>query len=424
MTPAGAGPGTVTDPDLDLRCVNTIRALCLDAIQQANSGLPEGHAAPLLWSLLHLSRVRAVEPDYEVPGRPAVTLDDLKTFRQLDSKCPGHPEYHWTSGVETTTGPPGQGAATSVGMAIAGQWLAARYNADGFPLFDFGVYALAGSGCMMAGLSSEAASLAGHHRLANLCWIYDSSPVTGEGRPDITLTEDVAARFTAYGWNVTTVADPDDLPSVFRAFEVFRAERERPTLILVHSHTDRGWPVPDTPRAQGEPVRPAGVAAAKRFLGAPADRHFYVPDAVCQAFRKGIGARGREARQAWQEILRDYRSAYPGLADELDRMQALPTFDRQPAGYRDQVLPRSVRACLLARSGGADQDGRWQAMRGWARPPRRGGNRHHSDRRHQSCRSPRSGTGSPIRRSSGTMARSPAATCGTCSRPIPAVASG
>jgi transketolase len=270
---------TTTLTDLDTLSVNTIRGLCMDAVQRAESGHPgtpmgiapvaytlwqrflrfdpadpiwpnrdrfvlsEGHASALLWSLLHLSGVRAVDPDYEVLGRRAVTLDDLKTFRQLDSRCPGHPEYRWTSGVEATTGPLGQGVATSVGMAIAGQSLAARYNRDGFPLFDFDVYALAGDGCMMEGISSEAASLAGHQRLSNLCWIYDSNRVTIEGHTDITFTEDVAERFLAYGWNVTTVADANNLDQVARALHSFRAEHERPTLVLVHSHIGYGSPV-------------------------------------------------------------------------------------------------------------------------------------------------------------------------------------
>jgi transketolase len=405
MATDGARMGIVTDGELDLLCVNTIRALCMDAIQKANSGHPgtplgiapvayllwqrllrfdpeepiwpnrdrfvlsEGHASTLLWSLLHLSRVRAVDPDYEVPGSPAVSMNDLKTFRQLDSKCPGHPEYRWTSGVETTTGPLGQGLATSAGMAIAGQWLAARYNADGFPLFDFDVYALAGDGCMMEGISSEAASLAGHQRLANLCWIYDSNRVTIEGHTDITFTEDVAARFIAYGWNVTTVADANDLAAVARAFGVFRAEQERPTLILVHSHIGYGSPVEDTPQAHGEPFGPEGVAQTKRFLGIPADRDFYVPDEVYQAFRKGIGARGREARQAWEEMLRAYRPAFPRLADELDLMQrrelpcgwedALPAFPADPAGTatRDssgQVQNALARAIPWLLGGSAD----------------------------------------------------------------------
>jgi transketolase len=395
----------VTDGDLDLLCINTIRALCMDAIQKANSGHPgtpmdiapvayllwqrllsfdpdepiwpnrdrfvlsEGHASALLWSLLHLSQVRAVDPDYEVLGRPAVSMDDLKSFRQLGSKCPGHPEYRWTSGVEATTGPLGQGVAMSVGMAVAGQWLAARYNTDAFPLFDFNVYAQAGDGCMMEGISSEAASFAAHQRLSNLCWIYDSNRVTIEGHTDITFTEDVAARFIAYGWNVTTVADANDLPAIARAFEVFRAEYDRPTLILVHSHIGYGSPVEDSPKAHGEPLGVEGVAQTKRFLGVPDDRDFYVPDQVYQAFGQGIGARGRERRQAWEEMLREYRSQYPELADELDRMQrrelpggweaALPEFPASPRGIasRDssgQVLNQLAEAIPWLLGGSAD----------------------------------------------------------------------
>jgi transketolase len=221
--------------------------------------LSEGHASALLWSLLHLAGVRAVDPDYEVLGRASVTLADLKTFRQLDLRCPGHPEYRWTSGVETTTGPLGQDVATSVGMAVAGRWLAARYNRDGFALFDFDVYAVAGDGDMMEGISSEAASLAGHQRLSNLCWIYDSNRTSVEGHTDITFTEDVAERFLAYGWNVTTVSDANDLDAVQRALHSFRAEHARPTLVVVHSHIGYGSPVEDTAKAHGEPLGPQVV---------------------------------------------------------------------------------------------------------------------------------------------------------------------
>lgn len=396
---------TRLDPDLDALCVNTIRGLCMDAVQKANSGHPgtpmgvapvaytlwqsflrfdphdpvwpnrdrfvlsEGHASTLLWSLLHLARVRAVDPDYEVLGEPAVTLDDLKSFRQIDSKCPGHPEYRWTSGVEATTGPLGQGVATSVGMAVAGQWLAARYNRDGFTLFDFDVYALAGDGCMMEGISSEAASLAGHLGLSNLCWIYDSNRVTIEGHTDITFTEDVAARFLSYGWNVTTVADANDLGAVARAFQSFRAEHERPTLVLVHSHIGYGSPVEDSPKAHGEPFGPDGVRSTKRFLGLPEDEDFLVPDGVYEAFATGMGARGAEARRAWEVALAGYRSAHPGLADELDRMQhrelpdgweaALPTFppDERGIATRDssgQVLNRLAEVVPWLLGGSAD----------------------------------------------------------------------
>ena len=366
------------DQDVDQLCINTIRGLCMDAIQKANSGHPgtpvgiapvaytlwqrflrfdptdpiwpnrdrfvlsEGHASALLWSLLHLTRVRAVDPDYEVLGRPSVSMEDLQTFRQLGSRCPGHPEYRWTSGVETTTGPLGQGVATSVGMALAGQWLAARYNKNGFPLFDFDVYALAGDGCMMEGISSEAASFAGHQRLSNLCWIYDSNRVTIEGHTDITFTEDVAARFTAYGWYVTEVSDANDLEQVERAFQSAKAEHERPSLILVHSHIGYGSPVEDSPKAHGEPFGVEGVQATKRFLGMPDDIDFYAPDEVYEAFADELGARGQAARTSWETLFDAYRAAHPGLADELDRIQrrelpdgwdsALPTFAPAPKG--------------------------------------------------------------------------------------------
>ncbi|MFD0447128.1 transketolase [Streptomyces indonesiensis] len=391
--------------DLDTLSVNTIRGLCMDAIQKANSGHPgtpmgmapvaytlwqrflrfdpadpiwpnrdrfvlsEGHASALLWSLLHLTGVRTVDPEYEVLGRPAVTLDDLKSFRQLDSRCPGHPEYRWTSGVETTTGPLGQGVATSVGMAIAGQWLAARYNRDDFTLFDFDVYALAGDGCMMEGVSSEAASLAGHLRLSNLCWIYDSNRVTIEGHTDITFTEELAARFLAYGWNVTTVADANDLGRIGRAFHFFRAETERPTLVLVHSHIGYGSPVEDSPKAHGSPFGPEGVKATKRALGLPPDADFHIPDGVPDWFARGIGARGGQLRSHWEKTFDAYRGAYPELADELERIQrrelpdgwetALPTFPADPKGLasRDssgQVLNAVAKAVPWVLGGSAD----------------------------------------------------------------------
>ena len=364
--------------DLDDICVTTIRTLCIDAIQAANSGHPgtpigiapvtytlwqrflrfdpadpiwpnrdrfvlsAGHASALLWSLLHLTGVRAVDPEYEILGDPAVSLDDLKRFRQLGSKCPGHPEYRWTSGVETTSGPLGQGVATSVGMAIASRWLGGRYNREGLTLFDFDVYAQAGDGCMMEGVASEAASFAAHQRLSNLCWIYDANRVTIEGHTDLTFTEDVAARFVAYGWNVQTVPDANDLEAAERAFQAFRAEDERPTLIVVHSHIGYGTPVEDTPKAHGEPLGPDGVAATKRFFGWPEDSSFLVPDGVVEHFAEGIGARGREAREAWEALFEEYRAALPELADEIARMQrralpdgweeAIPTFPADPKG--------------------------------------------------------------------------------------------
>jgi transketolase len=396
-------PFAMQDPDT--LAVNTIRTLCMDAVQKANSGHPgtpmgvapvaytlwqrflrfdpadpiwpnrdrfvlsEGHASTLLWSLLHLARVHAVDPDYEVLKEHAVTLEDLETFRQLDSHCPGHPEYRWTSGVETTTGPLGQGVATSVGMAMAGVWLAARYNRENLTLFDFDVYALAGDGCMMEGISSEAASLAGHLALSNLCWIYDSNRVTIEGHTDITFTEDVAARFIAYGWNVTTVADANDLDAVARAFHTFKAEHERPTLILVHSHIGYGSPVEDSPQAHGEPFGIEGVRATKRFLGMPVDAEFFVPDGVYETFAAGVGARGAAAHQEWEERFERYRADHPELADEVARMQrrdlpegweaALPVFAADEAGIasRDssgQVLNALARVVPWVVGGSAD----------------------------------------------------------------------
>ena len=396
---------TTTTTDLDTLSVNTIRGLCMDAVQKANSGHPgtpmgiapvaytlwqrflrfdpadpiwpnrdrfvlsEGHASTLVWSLLHLAGVHAVDPDYEVLGTRAVTMDDLKSFRQLGSHCPGHPEYRWTSGVEATTGPLGQGVANSVGMAIAGQWLAARYNRDDFPLFDFNVYALAGDGCMMEGISSEAASLAGHLQLSNLCWIYDSNRVTIEGHTDITFTEDVAARFIAYGWNVTTVADVNDLGQVARGLHSFLTEHERPTLMLVHSHIGYGSPVEDSPKAHGEPLGADAVRATKRFLGMPEDKDFYVPDGVYDWFAQGIGRRGLQAREAWQAMFETYRAAYPDLAAQIEQMQHralpdgwaadLPEFKPDPKGFatRDssgQVLNAIARHVPWLIGGSAD----------------------------------------------------------------------
>jgi transketolase len=365
-------PDAMQDPDTV--AINTMRGLCMDAVQKANSGHPgtpmdiapvaymlwqrflrfdpadpiwpnrdrfvlsEGHASTLLWSLLFLTKVQAVDPEYEVLHRPAVTMDDLKTFRQLGSRCPGHPEYRWTSGVEATTGPLGQGVANSVGMAIAGDWLARRYNRADMPVFDFDVYALAGDGCMMEGISSEAASLAGHLGLSNLCWIYDSNRVTIEGHTDIAFTEDTAARFVAYGWNVTTVADANDLEAVTRAFNTFRAEHERPTLILVHSHIGYGSPLEDSPKAHGEPLGVDAVRATKRFLGMPDDEDFFVPHGVEETFDAGVAARGRAARDAWEMMFARYGDLYPNLADEVVRMQRREL----PEGW-EQRLPEFTR---------------------------------------------------------------------------------
>ena len=300
---------------MDQLCINTIRTLSMDAVQEANSGHPGtpmsmapvayclwqrflrfdpedplwldrdrfvlsiGHASMLLYSLLHLSGVRAVVPGGEVGERPAVPLEDIRNFRQLESTCAGHPEYRHTSGVETTTGPLGQGLGNSVGMAIASRWMAARFNRPGFEMFIHNVHALGGDGCFMEGVSSEAASLAGHLKLSNLCWIYDSNRITIEGSTDLAFSEDVAGRFTAYGWNVTRVEDANDLDALERAFSIFRETDDRPTLIIAESHIAYGAPnKQDTASAHGEPLGEEEIRAAKKFYGWPEDEKFLVPD--------------------------------------------------------------------------------------------------------------------------------------------------
>jgi transketolase len=359
--------------------INTIRTLCMDAVQAANSGHPgspmgmaptayvlwqrflrfdpeqtiwgnrdrfvlsAGHCSTLLYSLLHLTGVKAVNPKYEVVGELSVKLDDLKKFRQLDSKCPGHPEYRWTSGVETTTGPLGQGLATSVGMALASRWGAATFNRPGFPMFDFNVYALCGDGCMMEGISTEAASLAGHWKLSNLCWIYDSNRITIEGHTDLAFSEDVATRFIGLGWNVTRVGDANDLDMLDRAFRVFQATNDRPTLIIVDSHIAWGAPSKqDTSAAHGEPLGEEEIRLTKKRYGWPENAKFLVPEGIYQHFKDGIGKRGRELNAAWQALFERYRKEYPELADRLFRMQRrqlpegwdrnLPTFAADPKG--------------------------------------------------------------------------------------------
>ena len=316
--------------DPDALCVNTIRTLAMDAVQEANSGHPGtpmamapvayklwqdvlrfdpedpiwpnrdrfvlsmGHASSLLYALLHLTKTKAVNPAYETVGELTVPLDDLKRFRQLDSRCPGHPEYRWTSGVETTTGPLGAGVATSVGMAIAGKWLASYFNRPGFEMFGYDVYALAGDGCMMEGVSGEAASLAGHLRLSDLCWIYDNNRITIEGSTSLAFSEDVATRFIAYGWNVTRVGDANDLEMLGRAFETFEKETERPTLIVVDSHIGYGASKQGTSAAHSfDTFGEDEIRAAKRTYGWPEDGQFLVPEGVLRALRR----RDRRSRQ-------------------------------------------------------------------------------------------------------------------------------
>jgi transketolase len=379
MSTAIAPVETLTSTQLDQLCVNTIRTLSIDAVQQAKSGHPgtpmalaplvytiwnrvmrfdpqnpiwpnrdrfvlsNGHASMLLWSALHLTGVQAVNAEYEVLGKPSVTLDDIRRFRQLDSKAPGHPEYHWVSGVETTSGPLGQGVATSVGMAIAEKWLSHRYNRPNFAIFDYNVYAVCGDGCLMEGIASEAASLAGHLGLDNLCWIYDNNHITIEGNTRIAFTEDVAARFLAYGWNVLRVGDANDLERIEHALEVFRKTKGRPTFIVLDSHIGYGSPnKQDTSAAHGEPLGDEECRLVKRNYGWPEDAKFLVPDGVYDHFATGIGKRGAEARRKWTGLFESYRTQYPELAREIELMQRrelptgwdrnLPAFPADPKG--------------------------------------------------------------------------------------------
>jgi len=347
------------DNDRDQLCINTIRTLSMDAVQAANSGHPGtpmalapvayclwqrflrfdpqdciwpnrdrfvlsiGHASMLLYSLLHLTGVKAVSKDYETLGEPSVPLDAIKNFRQLDSRCPGHPEYRWTSGIETTTGPLGQGVATSVGMAMAERWGETYFNKPGFEdLINFNVYAICGDGCMMEGVSGEAASLAGHLKLSNLCWIYDNNRITIEGNTALAFSEDVATRFIAYGWNVTRVGDANDLEMLERAFQTFHNSHDRPTLIIVDSHIAYGAPTKEgTSAAHGEPLGEEEIRLTKRRYGWPEDAKFLVPDEVYAHFKNGIGKRGKSLSEAWFARIDEYRKKYPELADHLYKMQ-------------------------------------------------------------------------------------------------------
>jgi transketolase len=385
----------MTTQTLDQLAINSIRTLSIDAVQQAKSGHPgtpmalaplvytiwnrvlrfdpkdpiwpgrdrfvlsNGHASMLLWSVLYLTGTQAVNADYERLGEPAVTLDDLRRFRQLDSKAPGHPEYHWVSGVETTTGPLGQGIATSVGMAIARKWLADRYNRPGFELFDYNIYAVCGDGCLMEGVGAEAASLAGHLGLDDLCWIYDNNHITIEGNTRIAFTEDVAARFLAYQWNVLRVGDANDIERIEQALAVFRNTKQRPTLIILDSHIGYGSPHKvDTADAHGEPLGEEEVKLAKRAYGWPEDAKFLVPDGVRAHFDAGIGKRGAEARRRWEASFAAYREQFPELAREIDQMQRrelpsgwdrnLPRFSPDPKGLAGRDASNQVLNALAA----------------------------------------------------------------------------
>ena len=382
--------------DIDTLCINTIRTLTIDAVQKANSGHPgavmgmapaaytlwqeflrfdpqepiwpnrdrfvlsNGHASMLLYSLLHLTKVRAVDPDYEILGDPSVSLEDIERFRQLDSKCPGHPEYRWTSGVEATTGPLGQGVATSIGMAIAAKWMGAHFNRPGYELFDFDVYAICGDGDMMEGVSSEAGSLAGHQRLDNLCWIYDNNHITIDGHTGITYDDDVAARFIGYGWNVTRVGDANDRQLLTRAYQRFHEEHDRPTLIIVDSHIGYGAPhLQDTAKVHGEPLGEEEARETKRVYGWPEDARFLVPDGVYEHFADGIGARGKRLREEWEQLFAEYHADAPELASQVDEMQRrelpdgwdaeIPSFDTSDGDMATRKASNAVENAVAER---------------------------------------------------------------------------
>jgi transketolase len=379
--------------ELDELCVNTIRTLSIDAIQKANSGHPgtpmalapvaytiwqrflrfdpaqpiwpnrdrfvlsAGHASMLLYSLLHLAGVKAVDPDYEIEGRLSITLEDIESFRQLDSKAAGHPEYRWASGVEATTGPLGQGVATSVGMAVAAKWMAAHFNRPGFELFDFDTYVICGDGDMMEGVSHEAASFAGHQRLDNLCWIYDNNHISIDGRTEITYDDDVAGRFMAYGWNVSRVGDANDFEMISRALEGFKATDDRPTMIIVDSHIGYGSPhKQDTAAAHGEPLGEEEVRETKRVYGWPAEAQFLVPDGVRERFAEGVGARGAELSEAWARWLVGYEREHQSLQRQIGQMQRrelpdgwdrdIPSFEADEKGIATRKASNAIQNAI------------------------------------------------------------------------------
>ena len=361
----------VTGNQLDTLCINTIRTLSIDAVQKANSGHPgapmglapvaytlwqnflrydprnpiwpnrdrfvlsNGHASMLLYSLLYLAQVRALNSDSEPTDEFAITLDDIKQFRQINSKTPGHPEYRMATGVETTTGPLGQGVGNSVGMAMAGKWLGARYNQPGFDLFNFNVWAFCGDGDLMEGVASEAASLAGHLRLPNLCWIYDNNKVTLDGPAEWSFSEDVRKRFEAYQWHVEHVTDANDLNAISAAYNAFLRTSDRPTLIIVDSHIGYGSPhKQDKSAAHGEALGEDEVKLAKKSYGWPEEAKFLVPDGVLEHFRDGLGKRGHDLHESWTRQFADYAKKYPQLADQLNRIQR----HELPEGW-DKDLP-------------------------------------------------------------------------------------
>jgi len=360
-----------TGTQLDQLCINTIRTLSMDAVQKANSGHPgtpmalapvayclwqrflrydpedptwpnrdrfvlsNGHASMLLYSLIHLAGVREVSPEGKILSTPALSLDEIKNFRQLGSKTPGHPEYGLTSGVETTTGPLGQGVANSVGMAIAQRWLAEYFNRPGFELFNYNIWTICGDGDMMEGISGEAASVAGHLKLSNLCWIYDNNHITIEGDTDLAFDENVGARFASYGWDVSHVHDANDLNALADAYKHALSVTDRPKFIIVDSHIGYGSPHrQDTREAHGEALGEEEVKLTKRVYAWPEDAKFLVPDGVCENFHDVMGKRGQQLSGQWNALFGAYSKQHPDLAAQFERVRL-----GQPADGWDKELP-------------------------------------------------------------------------------------
>ncbi|MBP2513254.1 transketolase [Sphingomonas sp. PvP018] len=401
MTDTATAPTMKADPNLhedgspERLTIDTIRTLSMDAVQKANSGHPGtpmalapvgytlwskflrydpkhadwpnrdrfvlsvGHASMLLYALIHLAKIEEISADGEKSGKEAVSLEDIRQFRQLSSKTPGHPEYRHTTGVETTTGPLGQGCGNSVGMAIAERWLAARYNKDGFTLFDHDVYTICGDGDMMEGVSAEAASMAGHLKLSNLCWIYDSNHISIEGATDLAFDEDVGLRFDAYGWNVIHVDDANDTAALSRAIETFKATTDKPTFIVVHSVIGYGSPKAGSEKAHGEPLGDENIRLTKQAYGWPEDKSFYVPDGVIEHFNGAIAERGAKLRDEWVALTDKYRGAYPELSAELDLLLKdelpegwdadIPVFEADPKGVASRDSGGKVLNAIAAK---------------------------------------------------------------------------
>ncbi len=401
MTDTATAPTMKADPNLhedgspERLTIDTIRTLSMDAVQKANSGHPGtpmalapvgytlwskflrydpkhadwpnrdrfvlsvGHASMLLYALIHLAKIEEISADGEKSGKEAVSLEDIRQFRQLSSKTPGHPEYRHTTGVETTTGPLGQGCGNSVGMAIAERWLAARYNKDGFTLFDHDVYTICGDGDMMEGVSAEAASMAGHLKLSNLCWVYDSNHISIEGATDLAFDEDVGLRFDAYGWNVIHVDDANDTAALSRAIETFKATTDKPTFIVVHSVIGYGSPKAGSEKAHGEPLGDENIRLTKQAYGWPEDKSFYVPDGVIEHFNGAIAERGAKLRDEWVALTDKYRDAYPELSAELDLLLKdelpegwdadIPVFEADPKGVASRDSGGKVLNAIAAK---------------------------------------------------------------------------